>query len=106
MNKNEEIALVKKVLNLNRENWSIKNMYFNPSFVHNFFEMTQLSNFGFSFEISEVESASGNVVKAALIGPNKGKLDLGSILLDGKSVIIQEDLRTFDEIEVFISNNI
>jgi hypothetical protein len=106
MTKLEETSLVKKVLDLNSPVWSLKSVYFNPSFVNNFVDKTQLTNFGFSFELNEVESESGTVVKAALIGPKKERLELGSILLDGKDIIIQEDLRTFEDIETFVANNI
>jgi len=106
MTKAEEISLVNKVLDLNREHWALKSMYFNPSFIGNFIDKTQLKNFGFSYEINEVEAASGTVIKASLIGPNKERLDLGSILLDGKDIVIQEDLRSFEDITTFVDNNL
>jgi hypothetical protein len=106
MTPQEEINLVKKVLDLNHENWSIKSMYFNPSFVENLLEKTQLKDFGFSSEVNDVESESGDVIKSAIVAPTKDRLDLGSILMDGKDIIIQEDLRTFEDIEVFVANNI
>lgn len=106
MTPQEEIQQVKKVLDLNKDNWSIKGMYFNPSNVENFIEASDLKRWGFSTEVHDVESESGNVIKAAIIAPNKVRLELGSILLDGKDLIIQEDLRTFEDISIFVANNI
>jgi hypothetical protein len=106
MTPQEEINLVKKVLDLNKEAWSIKSVYFNPSFADDLLNRAQLASFGFSSEVNEVESESGDVVKSALISPTKEKLELGSILMDGKDIVIQEDLRTFEDIQAFLTTNI
>ncbi len=106
MTPQEEINLVKKVLDLNKENWIFNQKYFDPEDADEFVNTANLKPFGFSVESTKVEGDLGTTVKSALIGPDNKPWELGSLLMGGKDTIILEDLRLYDDVFNFVKGHL
>jgi hypothetical protein len=83
----------------------INNVYVSPLFVDDLMNsVEELEQIGITSTKTETESSDGTVVSADLQSKTGVSLPLGSVLLDGRDVIIQSSLVTIDELVNYIEN--
>lgn len=94
---------VRKLVDLAKDKAVINNAYFNPNYAERLFEkIPELKSLGFRSETTETESEDGKIISAKILSPMGNELDLGSLLLTGKEVVVQRSLQTLDDIIEFI----
>ena len=94
----ELITKARKIIELTKDKSLVNNTYFNPIFADRLAEkVPELRELGFNFSKTETESG-----KAKVVAPNGEELDLGTLLLDGKNVIVQRTLTLPDTLLNFI----
>lgn len=99
----ELITKARKIIELTKDKSLVNNNYFNPIFADRFAEkVPELKDVGFNFSKTETESAEGTIISGKVVAPNGEELDLGSLLLDGKKVIVQRSLTLPDSLLSFI----
>jgi len=107
MTATELITKTRKILDLTKDKSLVNNTYFNPIFADRLAEkVPELKKTGFNFSKTETESAKGTIISAKVVAPTGEELDLGSLLLDGKQVIVQRSLTLPDNLLNFIEENI
>jgi len=101
----ELITKARKIIDLTKDKSLVNNTYFNPIFADQMAKkIPELKDTGFNFSKTETESSEGTVISANVIAPNGEELDLGSLLLDGKKVIVQRSLTLPDTLLSFIED--
>ena len=99
----ELITKARKIIELTKDKSLVNNTYFNPIFADRLAEkVPELKDTGFNFSKTETESGKGTVISAKVVAPNGEELDLGTLLLDGKNVIVQRTLTLPDTLLNFI----
>lgn len=97
------IVKVRKIIELSGTKAVIKGAYFNPTYAEKLLDkVNELKTLGFKSAKTETESEDGKIISGKIIGPSGEEFELGSILLTGKDVVIQNTLRTIDELISFI----
>ena len=106
MTPSELITKTRKIIDLTKDKSLVNNNYFNPIFADRLAEkIPELKELGFNFSKTETETGKGTVISAKVVAPNGEELDLGSLLLDGKQVIVQKTLILPDRLLNFIEEN-
>ena len=100
----EQLAVtVGKVIDLSKDDAVLNMVYFNPAFTNQLSRKApDLNNLGFRLSQTETETKVGTLISAAIIAPNGSTLDLGSVLLDGKQLVIEDALTTIHKLTKFI----
>jgi hypothetical protein len=107
MNAADLRSKIHKILDMNAEKALINNIYFSPIYADRLAEkVPELNQLGFNLSKTETEAAQGTIVTGSLAAPSGEKLDLGSLLYDGKSVRVQKSLITVDTLLNFIEDNV
>jgi len=99
----EELAKkTDKVIELNSRDAIINEVYFNPLFANDLsLKIPELDESNVNLSQTETETEDGSLVSATVLTPTK-KLNLGSVLLDGKTVVVKQDLVTVERFIEFI----
>jgi len=98
MTKDELIQKITKILDVGSNKFLLNGVYFNPINVAEFARaVPELKQAHFKFSKTETEDEHGTHVTTNVHGPNHSKLTLGSVLLDGASVIPQKTKETMDD---------
>ena len=106
MTPSELITKTRKIIDLTKDKSLVNNNYFNPIFADRLAEkVPELKELGFNFSKTETETGKGTVISAKVVAPNGEELDLGSLLLDGKQVIVQRSLTLPDNLLNFLEEN-
>lgn len=99
----ELITKARKIIDLTKDKSLVNNTYFNPIFADRFAEkVPELKEIGFNFSKTETESGEGTIISANVVAPTGEELDLGSLLLDGKTVVVQRSLTLPDTLLNFV----
>ena len=94
---------VSKIIKMNNADAVVNQVYFNPIFTNDLVRKTpELTGHGFILAQTETESEEGTVVAGKVQAPDGTILDLGSVLLDGKTVRINRDLTAVSDLVKFI----
>lgn len=98
---------VRKIIDAFRDKSIINNTYFNPAFADRLGnKVEELRELGFNLAKTETESNEGTVISGLLITPSGERLELGSILLDGKSIVVKKAMVTVDDLVNFITESV
>ena len=98
---------IRKILDMNADKALINNIYFSPTYADRLAEkVPELNQLGFNLSKTETETAQGTIVTGTLTAPSGEKLDLGSLLYDGKYVRVQKSLMMLDTLLNFIEENV
>lgn len=94
---------VGKIIKMNKADAVVNQVYFNPMFTNDLVRKTEeLTEHGFMLAQTETESEEGTVVAGKIQAPEGMVLDLGSVLLDGKTIRINRDLTSVSDLVKFI----
>ena len=94
---------VQKVIEMNKDKAIIQGAYFSPFFVDRLADKIQdLRSLGFNCIKTETESSEGTVISGKIISPSNEELHLGSVLLDGKNVVVKNTLVPVEKVISFI----
>jgi hypothetical protein len=97
MTKDELIQKITKILDVGSDKFLLNGVYFNPLNAPEFAKIVpELKQAQFKFSKTETEDEHGTHVTTNVHGPNHAKLSLGSVLLDGASVIPQKTKETME----------
>lgn len=97
---------IKKILETNPDLYLIKGTYFNPNAAGDLnSKVDELDNFGISISSTETESSQGRLVSAQIKSINGQQHPLGSILLDGSTIITKQNLVPYQDIVDFVTKN-
>lgn len=95
-----------KIIEMMRDKAIVQDVYFNPMFVDRLADkVPELRTLNFNLSKTETESEDGTVIAGKVVAPTGGELNLGSVLLDGKNVIVQKSLVPIDKFLNFIEEN-
>ena len=84
----------------------INSVYFNPMFATKLMDrVDELKKIGIHTSKTETESAEGRIISAMMSSTQMEDLSLGSILLDGKDLVIQNTLVLLDELISYIESS-
>ena len=98
---------VRKVIDMSKEKAILNNAYINPLFISTLAtKVPELEQLGFNMSTTETESAEGRLISALIKAPDDTKLNIGSILLDGKQLTVQNTLVLPDDLINFIVENV
>lgn len=101
------ISKIRKIIELSKDKAIINNAYFNPAYADRLMDKAhELKEYGFNASKTETESHEGTIISGILTAPNMEELSLGSILLDGKSLVVKKSLVPVDNLINFIEDNI
>lgn len=101
------LSKVRKIIDIAKDRATVQGAYFNPTYAEKLLEKVQeLKTLGFKSAKTETESEDGKIIAGKLISPGGEEFSLGSILLTGKEVIVQNTLRTVDELVSFIEEEV
>lgn len=101
----ELVSKTKRVIEMNRDRYTLNTAYFNPMYgMELISKVPELKEFGFSIIKNEVESTDGTAISGKVI---KGQevVSLGTVLLDGMSINVKSSLITVDKLLNFIRIN-
>jgi len=94
---------VQKIIEMNKNKAIIQGAYFSPLFTDRLADKVQdLRSLGFNLIKTETESSEGTVISGKIISPKNEELNLGSVLLDGKDVVVKNTLVPVDKVISFI----
>lgn len=94
---------VRKLIELSKDSSTFQGAYFNPAYAERLFDkVKELKTLGFTSSVTETETNDGKVVSGIITAPSGNELDLGSLLLTGKEVVVQNSLETIDDVIAFI----
>lgn len=97
---------VKKIIETNTDLYLIKGTYFNPNAAVDLnTKVPELEDFGISISSTETESSQGRLISAQMKSINGQQQPLGSILLDGTTIVTKQNLVPYQEIMDFITKN-
>ncbi len=92
-----------KIVKMNESQAVVNQVYFNPMFTNELAnKVEELTTHGFILAQTETESKEGTVVAGKIQAPDGTILDLGSIVLDGKTVRINRSLTPVSYLVEFI----
>ena len=94
---------VQKIIEMNKDKALLQGAYFSPLFTDRLADKVQdLRTLGFNMVKTETESAEGTVISGKIISPSNEELHLGSVLLDGKNVVVKNTLVPVEKVISFI----
>ena len=100
------INIMNKIIETNRDLYLINGTYFNPvSAVTLDKKVDELEDLGISLSATETESDRGRLVSASISSKNGSSKNLGTVLLDGSTIITKKELVPYTELETFIRQN-
>lgn len=100
------INIMNKVIETNRDLYLIDGTYFNPvAAVTLDKKVDELEDLGISLSSTETESDKGRLVSAFISSINGATESLGTVLLDGSSIIKKRELVPYTDLETFIRQN-
>jgi len=98
---------VQKIIEMNKDKALMQGAYFSPLFTDRLADKVQdLRSLGFNLMKTETESSEGTVISGKIIGPTSEELNLGSVLLDGKDVVVKNTLVPIEKLINFIEEQI
>jgi len=97
---------IKKIVETNPDLYLIKGTYFNPNSAPDLnSKVAELEKLGIAISSTETESSQGHLISAQIKSINGQQLQLGSILLDGSTIITKQNLVPYQEIMDFVTKN-
>jgi len=107
MRSEDLINKIKKILDMSSDKALINNTYVSPTYADRIaYKVEELNELGFNLTKTETETSEGTIVTGRIAAPTGNRLELGSLLYDGKSVKVQKSLVTVDAFLTFIEDNI
>lgn len=98
---------LRKIIDMTSDKALIDGTYFSPLFTDRLADkVPELRELNFNLSKTETESDEGTVISGLIVAPNQEKLSLGSVLLDGKTLVVQKSLITPDKLISFIEDNV
>jgi len=96
----------RKIIETNPDLYMIKNVYFNPKAANDLSQkVPELENIGIALFETETESEKGRVVTAQAKSLHGNILELGTIVLDGSTIITKGNLAPYSDLVDFIITN-
>lgn len=96
-------TVVRKVIEANPILYLIDGTYLNPAKASQLAKnVNELAEMGLNIFETETETSSGTVVYAQIKAVSGASLPLGSITLDGTSILGKQDLVPYDDVLTFI----
>lgn len=100
------INKIKKIVETQPDLYLIKGTYFNPNAAVDLdAKVDELEDFGIAISSTETESSQGRLISAQIKSINGQQQPLGSILLDGSTIVTKQNLVPYQEIMDFVAKN-
>jgi len=104
MNAFDIASKTQKVIQMNKDQYVINGVYFNPYFTKDLFsKVPELAQSGLHSTTSETETRDGTLLSSSIVVTSTGEeLKLGSVFLDGETVKVKNRLCVIDRLVKFV----